>query len=237
MMRAAGLLLAAAATFIAAAGPGAAQAPAPATKEAAVEATVDAAQPPLRIVTTGTSLTARGGWQDALRDRTQACLQRPVEVLTVARSGATSDWGLTQLDEIGGLKPDVILVEFYVNDAALHRFVSQSHSRRNIDGILDGLRQRAPSARIILMGMNPMRGKSWLVRPFLADYMREHRDAGTERGLEFIDFGPDWAALSPEALAAAIPDGAHPRPEVAAAIIAPKAAAAIAGNTCGKTRF
>lgn len=110
----------------------------------------DGAQP-LKIVAFGTSLTARGGWQPALETRLAACLQRPVKVEIVAKSGETSLWALTQVDRVVAAQPDIILIELYANDATLHRFVSLAQSRKNIGDILDQLQQRLPQARIIVM--------------------------------------------------------------------------------------
>lgn len=188
--------------------------------------------PAMRIVTFGTSLTARGGWQPALAQALGACLGRSAVVGTVAQSGATSDWALGQMDRVAALKPEVVLVEFYANDAAIHRFISQSHSARNMAAILDGLHRRLPRARVIVMAMNPMAGMRGMIRPFIDGYIQAHRAAAAERGFEFIDLRPDWMALPEAARHAAIPDGAHPVPEAAARIIAPRAAEVIAGKTC-----
>ncbi|WP_434713439.1 SGNH/GDSL hydrolase family protein [Rhizobium sp. YTUHZ045] len=188
--------------------------------------------PPLKIVAFGTSLTARGGWQPGLQTRLSACLQRSVKVESVAKSGETSTWALTQLDRVVAEQPDIILIELYANDATLHRFVSLAQSRKNIADILDQLHQRLPRARIVLMAMNPFSGLRGLIRPFVGSYISAHQAEARKRGLEFIDYRPDWERLTPDDLAAAIPDGAHPRPEVASKIIVPQLAWHIAGRDC-----
>ncbi|MBX5001660.1 SGNH/GDSL hydrolase family protein [Rhizobium lentis] len=190
--------------------------------------------PPLRIVAFGTSLTARGGWQSSLQTRLAACLQRPVRVGSVAKSGETSSWALTQLDRVVAEQPNVILIELYANDATLHRFVSLAQSRRNIGDILDQLHQRLPRARIILMAMNPFSGLRGMIRPFVDSYISVHQAEAQKRGIEFVDHRPGWERLTPEDLAAAIPDGAHPRPEVASKIIVPELVGHIAGRDCGE---
>ncbi|MBX4866463.1 SGNH/GDSL hydrolase family protein [Rhizobium bangladeshense] len=190
--------------------------------------------PPVKIVAFGTSLTARGGWQPGLQTRLAACLQRPVSVESVAKSGETSTWALTQLDRVLAEQPDIILIELYANDATLHRFVSLAQSRKNIGEILDRLHQRLPRARIILMAMNPFSGLRGLIRPFVDSYILVHQAEAQKRGLEFVDHRPGWERLSPDDLAAAIPDGAHPRPEVASKIIVPELVGHIAGPGCGE---
>ncbi|MBX4924993.1 SGNH/GDSL hydrolase family protein [Rhizobium binae] len=190
--------------------------------------------PPVKIVAFGTSLTARGGWQGGLEAKLAACLQRPVRVDSVAKSGETSAWALTQLDRVIAKEPDIILIELYANDATVHRFVSLAQSRRNIGEILDQLHRRLPRARIILMAMNPFSGLRGLIRPFVGSYISAHQAEARKRGLEFVDHRPGWERLNPDELAAAIPDGAHPRPEVAASIIVPDLVAHIAGRDCGE---
>ncbi|MBB4571979.1 hypothetical protein GGI59_000988 [Rhizobium lentis] len=181
----------------------------------------------------GTSLTARGGWQAGLEAKLAACLQRPVRVESVAKSGETSAWALTQLDRVVAEAPDIILIELYANDATVHRFVSLAQSRRNIGEILDQLHRRLPRARIIVMAMNPFSGLRGLIRPFVGSYIAAHQAEARKRGLEFVDHRQGWERLSPDDLAAAIPDGAHPRPDVAARIIVPTLVGHIAGRDCG----
>ncbi|PDS76003.1 SGNH/GDSL hydrolase family protein [Rhizobium sp. L43] len=188
--------------------------------------------PPLKIVAFGTSLTARGGWQPSLETGLSACLQRPVKVESVAKSGETSLWALTQVDRVVAGQPDIVLIELYANDAALQRFVSLAQSRKNIGDILDQLRQRLPRARIIVMAMNPFSGLRGLIRPFVGSYISAHQAVAQERGLEFVDHQPNWQRLTPGDLAAAIPDGAHPLPDIASKIIVPELVKHIAGGNC-----
>ena len=190
--------------------------------------------PPLKIVAFGTSLTARGGWQPALQTKLAACLHRPVQIDSVAKSGETTLWALTQIDRVVAEQPDIILIELYANDATLHRFVSLTQSRRNIGDILDQLRQHLPQARIIVMAMNPFSGLRGLIRPFVDSYVAAHQAEAQKRGLEFVDHRPNWQRLPPDDLAAAIPDGAHPLPDIASRIIVPELIKRIAGDNCGE---
>lgn len=189
------------------------------------------ASDPLRVVAFGTSLTARGGWQEPLGQQLGACLKRAVTVETVALSGSTSAWALTQTGKVAALKPDVVLIEFYANDAALNRLISLGASRDNIGRILDALRSGAPTARIIEMTMNPIIGLGGWVRPRLSAFAAAHREEAERRGLETIDFTARWTALPAGELAAAIPDGRHPLPDVAARIMVPDLVSRLGG--CG----
>lgn len=187
---------------------------------------------PLKIVAFGTSLTARGGWPDALEAPLESCLGRPVAVEKLARSGSTSDWGVSQIDRVVSLAPDILLIEFYANDAALHRLVTPRRSRENLAKMLDAILQHVPNVRIFVMAMNPVSGIRSVIRPFLNSYIEGHRDVAREKGVNFIDHRPAWQQLSKHALAAAIPDGLHPQPETAAKIIVPLLVSRIAQDKC-----
>lgn len=191
-----------------------------------------AEQTPLKIVAFGTSLTAGGRWTQDLQATLAQCLRRPVSVGTVAISGATSDWGMSAINQVISPAPDIVLVEFTANDAAVHRVISLSRSRRNLERMVDALRARLPGVRILVMAMNPIHGLRGLMRPFLDIYVEAHREVMHAKGLEFVDHRPAWWGFSEEQRAAAIPDGAHPLPEAAAAVIVPALVARIVGGPC-----
>ncbi|MDF2809083.1 MAG: lipolytic protein family [Microvirga sp.] len=188
----------------------------------------------LKVVAYGTSLTEHGGWQEALQERLVECLKQPVTVATVAKSGAGSDWAATVVNHVVAEKPDVVLVEFATNDAALQRFISLKQSVANMNGILLRLQAETPPPRIFVMAMNPIHGMRGWVRPFLADYEAAHERLARDLGASFIDHRPAWARLSKDELHRAIPDGSHPAPEVTIPLIVPTIADAIAGSDCRK---
>jgi lysophospholipase L1-like esterase len=178
-------------------------------------------EPGFRVVTFGTSLTARGGWQDALAASLEKCIGREVTVEKVAESGAASDWAVTEIDRVIALQPDVILVEFSTNDAALNRLFTIGSSLRNMEVIFSAFQQRLPEARVISMAMNPVHGLRGIMRPYLDSYIEAHRRLALDRGFEFFDNRPAWGKLSQETINMAIPDGAHPLPEWASIVIVP----------------
>src|SRR4051812_12543860 len=92
-------------------------------------AEVGAEEKPMTVVALGTSLTHSGGWIKPLETQLTECLGRPVSVLDFGRDGATSDWGVAILGEVIRARPDVVLVEFAVNDAAWFKGFSLRHSR------------------------------------------------------------------------------------------------------------
>jgi acyl-CoA thioesterase I len=186
-------------------------------------------QTSLRIVTLGTSLTARGGWQGPLGDQLTRCLAKPVDVVNHGKSGANSRWGVGEVATVAAARPDIVLIEFSANDATLHGGLSLAASRDNITSIVNGLRAQRADVRIVLMAMNPMNGLHGVMRPALDTYYDLYRDLAATLRVEFIDHRPAWQRLEAHALEAAIPDGVHPKEREAAEIIAPTLARAICG--------
>lgn len=186
----------------------------------------------MRVVTFGTSLTARGGWQDELSAALNRCLGTEVDVINLGKSGAASDWGVQAVESVIAAKPDIVLIEFSVNDAALHRGVRLEQSRANIRTIVSKIREAHPQAKIYLMAMSPVLGWRGLLRPFLDGYYDSYLPLSKELNVGFIDHRPAWRALGDAELRSAIADGAHPDPAVARKIIVPRIVQSIAGPSC-----
>jgi acyl-CoA thioesterase I len=181
---------------------------------------------PIRIVAFGTSLTARQDWQDELAVQLDDCA--PVEVTTIARGGANSDWAVENLPRVAAARPAIVLIEFAVNDASLLHGVSLEQSRANTEAILAAL--AASGAQPMLMTMNPAHGVRLLSRPWLADYYRLYREIAAERGAILIDLTPVWDARGD--FSNAIPDGVHPSAEAAREVIVPHVGAVLKPLLC-----
>ena len=192
------------------------------------------ARPAMKIVAFGTSLTARANWPEKLGAALQACTGKAITVDKVAKSGETTRWGLTQLDRVVALQPDVVLIELYANDAAMNRLIGVGESRANYAAILDRLRASLPKARIYSMSMNPMLGLKRMLRPSLSGYIAAHRQETEARGLGYIDNLPNWERLDGTELARIIPDGSHPLPDEASKIIVPELVRVLSGGECSR---
>lgn len=190
----------------------------------------------LKIVTFGTSLTAKGGWQEPLRRALSACRGTEVTIVNLAKSGMASDWGVTQIDKVLAEKPDVVLVEFAVNDAALDRFLSLGASGANIEEIVTRLKAGDSKPAIYVMAMSPVSGLRGLIRPYLAHYEDLHAEIARRMRVGFIDHRPAWARLSDDELATAIADGTHPDPATAGRVMLPGLMQALAGADCQAAR-
>lgn len=190
----------------------------------------------LKIVTFGTSLTARGGWQEPLREALSACGNAEVTIVNLARSGMASDWGVTQIDKVLAEKPDVVLVEFAVNDAALDRFLSLAASGANMEEIVTRLKAGESKPAVYVMAMSPVSGLRGWIRPYLAQYEERHAEIARKLGVGFIDHRPAWARLSADEIATAIADGTHPDPGTAGRVMLPGLMQALAGADCRSAR-
>lgn len=178
----------------------------------------------LVIAAFGTSLTERGGWTELLSKKMSRCLGRSVRVVAVAKSGETSAWGVRNVGSVVAKNPDIVLVEFAANDAALHHFISLSRSVANMRSIVDAIRMKNRQVIVVFQAMNPVWGFRGWIRPFLDAYNDAHAALAAELGVGFVDHRPWWRMHSPDVIRQLIPDGLHPMPG--------RAAQAIAESTC-----
>jgi len=181
------------------------------------------------MVAFGTSLTARGPWSQALTEDLAACSGIEASV-NVAQPGANSNWALSNIERVIALQPNVVLVEFSINDASLLHGMSGTQSRTNTEAIITQLQDALPAVRVVLMTMNPATGLGWASRPFLGDFYQIYRDVARDKQVELADLMPLWEAhgLDGETL----PDGVHPSDAAAEAVIVPELARLLGGAAC-----
>ncbi|MHA6264575.1 SGNH/GDSL hydrolase family protein [Arenibacterium sp. CAU 1754] len=175
---------------------------------------------PIKVVVLGTSLTANYDWADQLGDMFANCPSRDVAVSVVARPGATSHWGLEQVDKVVALAPEIVLIEFAVNDANIRRGILPGSSRTNHQSMLNALAEKRPEARIVLMTMNPVSSARGVLRPMIGRYYALYPDLAARNAVGFVNLTRHWADRpSPRA---DLPDGLHPGKDAAREVI-PKA--------------
>lgn len=163
----------------------------------------------LTVVALGTSLTANGGWLDAIEKTLKACHRQDVRLLNFGASAKTSAWGRQQIERVIAAHPDILLIEFAINDAHLLKGMSRTEARDNIRTIVAGVKRHVPDVRVHLLSMNPVHGlRAWL-RPRYNDYNDDYAELAAQLGARWIDLRPVWATSGLD-LAAAIPDGVHP---------------------------
>jgi acyl-CoA thioesterase-1 len=184
---------------------------------------------PQKFVFFGTSLTEGGTWNRHLTERLNEKFPGLISSVNTAKGGETSVWGLANFsDRVLAHRPDVLFMEFTINDAVARFEISLEESARNLIAMRDRLSDELPSCEVILQIMNPVidrpaghtghRGK-------LATYCDQWRAIAAERGLALIDHWPNWSSLlesnEPE-FRRLVPDGLHPEDEGYRRIVMPE---------------
>jgi len=178
------------------------------------------------IVTYGTSLTAVGAWVGQFDVLLEEHFPGKAKVVNGAQGGANSAWGVNSLDEkVLKHKPDVVFIEFAINDSVAKRKVSISKARENLNNIIDRILEQNSKCEIILSTMNVPVGHTGLMRPQIKDYYQMYRDVSKERKFQLIDHYVSWNKLlkaNPKMYVKYVPDLIHPVYEGALKIILPK---------------
>ncbi len=193
----------------------------------------------------GASLFSRGTWLDELgvslnNEAQQKEQPSPVDtkrykVAVTALAGRNSDWGVRQLQNIFGpdrQTPDLLVVGFSANDAALHRGVPLKKSRQNHQQIIAYAQEF--DTPVFLATLAPAFGPRKWVRPGLHAYKDLYHELADENdNTEVIDTLPIWQTLPETELKASIPDGLHPSDEAMRSKMQPFFRDTILGkNTC-----
>lgn len=168
------------------------------------------------VVFYGTSLTKSGGWAETLT-RELAGHFPGLRATNAAENGQHSRWGLENLEtRVLAHEPDLLFLEFAINDAVARFELSPTEARANLEAMLDQLATRRPECVVVLQVMNPVVGRPPGHdghRPHLPVYEQVYRDVAAKRGLLLVDHAPAWATLlkrgEPEFLRY-VPDGLHP---------------------------
>lgn len=184
---------------------------------------------PQHVLIYGTSLSKGGAWVPQLQATFDARFPGLVTLTNSARGGQHSGWGATHVDSaVVALKPDVVFIEFAINDAVTRFDLSLDTIRRNVDTLLDRIAAGLPSSEVILQIMNPAFGKAEgesAHRRNQDAYQQIYRDAAKRRGLLLVDHSVAWnhllAAEGEAAVKKLLPDGVHPNVEGWRRIVTP----------------
>jgi lysophospholipase L1-like esterase len=184
---------------------------------------------PQHVAIYGTSLSKGGAWVPQLQATFDARFPGLVTLTNSARGGQHSGWGAAHVDSaVIALKPDVVFIEFAINDAVTRFDLSLDTIRRNVDTLLDRIAAGLPSSEVILQIMNPAFGKAEgesAHRRNQDAYQQIYRDAAKRRGLLLVDHSVAWnhllAAEGEAAVKKLLPDGVHPNVEGWRRIVTP----------------
>lgn len=176
---------------------------------------------PLRITVFGTSLSSNPQvWPDRVAALLSDCSKREVLVERMAAPGMGSAWALGQIEAVAALQPDVVLIEFAINDADVLDGVSPEQAAEQHGELLIGLREALPDAALVLMTMSPAQGPRGWLRPWLANHYAQYRSLAEEFGIGLIDLYPRWLVMGRDRRGLDA-DGLHPDPDTAARVIVP----------------
>lgn len=178
-------------------------------------------QDPVTLMVVGTSLSTDYDWPETAVDRLATCLDRPVNLIRITRNGATSRWGRAAFSRYiqrpDAVPPDVVLMEFTVNDADIRHRISPKQSAELTHQILNEVTGFAPDARVVLLGMYSGTGLRGALRFRHGAYLDQYQNlATTLSNVGFRDMSPDWetylSGMDRAQRKRALPDGLHPDP-------------------------
>lgn len=186
---------------------------------------------PQTIVLYGTSLTHGGAWATALREWFDMKFPGLVTVVNSGGPGENSDWGLANVQaKVAGHKPDLVLIEFAVNDAH-ERFetITPERAWQNLDGIVSTIRGANTQAEVVLQIMNepwdaPNDKRCHSARPLLARYNENYRRYAAQHALPLLDHALEWQRVresNRKQFEEWMPDGIHPTAEGSLAVTWP----------------
>lgn len=180
----------------------------------------------LTVVVYGTSLTERGTWPVLMQRALHRRYQGRLRLVNSAMSGQTSQWGVLHLQErVLRHRPDVVFVEFAINDAHERFGIDVDEMQQNYRYMIERIRKELPDCEIILMTMSDAAGQAEQNRQFrLHEYYQAVRDLAEDYNLFLIDLYPHWQRLRArnEPLHRRyMPDGLHPTEEATRRFILP----------------
>lgn len=178
---------------------------------------------PQVVVVYGTSLTHTAEWPRALGEYFEKHYPGLVTLHNSGSSGKQSNWGVANLQKrVLSKSPDLVFIEFSMNDAATKHGISTKKAIANLDSMVKAVRTENPKAGIVLMTMNtvwnspaePKGGGAAAARPALHDYYEGYRRYAHEHCLPLVDHTIAWLDLQrtdEEKYRKWVPDGTHPR--------------------------
>ena len=175
-----------------------------------------------------------GVWVAGLQKALNTQFGDRAKVINSGMSGCNSADGVRELDyRVLRNKPDMVFIEFAINDCVLRFNISQEAARKNLETMIDRILAANPQADIVLMTMNlPVGGEFTGKRTEFVAYYEMYRQVARERRLFLIDNCVNWKYLQDENLAKYsytwVRDGVHPTGEAQLKVTLPAILAALA---------
>lgn len=140
------------------------------------------------IVFLGTSITAGLGLDPsqaypAVIQRRLDSLKLRYQVINAGVSGETSAGALQRIDWLLRQKPAILVVETGANDGL--RGQDPASTKRNIQAIIDRVREKSPETRIVLAGMRTLPNMG---TRYLQEFVKIYPELAQANGLPLIPF-------------------------------------------------
>ncbi len=155
-------------------------------------------------LTAGYGLDPREAFPAVIQDKLDS-LDLKYTVINAGLSGETTAGGRTRLQWILNQKTDIFILELGANDGL--RGIPIEETRKNLQEIIDAVREKNPETEIILAGMQipPNLGQD-----YTAEFRNLFPDLAAKNNVHLISFLLEGVAGNPELNQ---PDGIHPTAE------------------------
>lgn len=168
-----------------------------------------------KIVVYGTSLSASvEGWATLLEDTLNARYPGKAEVINSAQAAMWSTWGVENLRErVLEHKPDLVLIEFAINDAYLPYGTSVEAARLNLKYMVRRIWELYPACMVFIQVMNMPVAEHKKQRPDIELYYAMYREEAEILNVGLIDHSVYWTPLLEKGeneFYKYVPDGIHP---------------------------
>ncbi len=177
------------------------------------------------LVVYGTSLTAGGAWVGQIRAALDQQFPGLCRVENGGQGAMWSGWGVVNLQEqVLRHRPDVVLIEFAINDAYVPYACAVAQARANLGNLIRRILAVNSECEIMLQCMNPPIADHATRRSNWPDYYQMVRDVAQDWEVLLIDHMPAWKAILERGTAeflALAPDGIHPSEAGSAAVTTP----------------
>lgn len=191
------------------------------------------------VVVYGTSLSSGDhgeSWMREVADQLNSRYKGKIKYSLSGKSGRWSTWGIQHLeDSVIAKDPDVVMIEFGINDAFQDYKTSPEVAKLNLEYMIDRIQLANSHCEVILQVMNMPIRKSAGYRPNLPEYYNMYREVANRRKLLLIDHYPNWQSIlneGEETFLRYVPDGIHPSDESGKNIIAPQILKSLENNAC-----
>lgn len=179
-----------------------------------------------RIVVYGTSLSAaKEGWAAMLEDSLNTRFPGKVEVINSAQAAMWSTWGVENLRErVLEQKPDMVIIEFAMNDAYLPYSTSLEAARLNLEYMILRIQELYPDCSIFIQVMNMPIAEHKVQRPDIELYYNLYRKEAKKLHIKLIDHYEYWVSIlrkGEEEFLKYVPDGIHPNMEAQRELVLP----------------